>query len=190
MKVHASPYQREQTSLSPVLATVTAPVPMPGSQFSHSSQQHSSPDVFNLWHGKDALVPAFNKQNLPVPILNDADRRRSKAREIANVDIDVRFMSAREMTNLSTDLYMQGLITWDEHDSLAFQSELHPDYNKTIGALLERTATPDSPRDFVREWEKRLAFVRRYNSKDIHTIEIAQRITHLLRQLAGVMAYG
>jgi hypothetical protein len=183
VKIQTKQFNREQPDLSPVLA------PLPPSQSSYSASRKETPDVFNLWHGKDALVPTFSNQNLPVPIHNDAKRRRAKAREISNIDIDVRNMSAREMANLSTEFYMQRLISWEEYDALAFQSELHPDYNKTVGALLEKQAEPDSPRDFVREWEKKLAFVRRYNRNDVHTIKIAERITRLLRQLAGVLAY-
>ncbi len=206
MKVQSSDikrsFERDQSETSPVLA------PLPHSHpHSHHHPHHShvtpptihgpsddsapqSEDVFQLWHGKDALVPTFDQQRLPVPIINDTERRRAKAREIANLDIDVRAMSARQMANVSTDLYMQGLITWDEYDALAFQSELHPDYNKTIGALVDKKAEPDEPRDFVREWEKRLSFVNRYNNKDITTIKTAQRITRLLQQMAGVLAYG
>jgi hypothetical protein len=164
-------------------------VDLPPYQFNHASVNRSTPDVFQLWHGKDVLVPTFSNQNLPVPILNDTERRRAIARDIIDVDIDVRYMSARQMANLSTDLYMQGLISWEEYDALAFQAELHPDYNKTVGALLNKSAQPDAPRDFVREWEKRLAFVRRYNNHDVHSIDIAHCITRLLRQLAGVLAY-
>ena len=183
MKIQTKQYDREQSELSPVLA------PLPPSQTSLSASRNPSADVFHLWHGKDALVPSFSNKSLPVPILNDAERRRSIAREISNVDIDVRHMSAREMANLSTEFYMQGLISWEEYDALAFQSELHPDYNKTVGALLEKQAEPDAPRDFVREWEKRLAFVRRYNRNDVNSIQTAAQITKLLRQLAGVLAY-
>jgi hypothetical protein len=183
VQVHQTSHIHEQTNLSPVLA------PLPASQLSRSYPDRPAEDVFQLWHGRDALVPAFSKQKLPVPILNDTERRRATARDITEIEIDVRFMSAREMVNLSTKLYMKGLITWEVYDALAFQPELHPDYNKTVGAMLEKEAQPDRPRDFVREWEKRLSFVRRYNRNDIHTIETAQRITMLLHQLAGVLDY-
>lgn len=36
---------------------------------------------------------------------------------------------------------------------LANQPELHPDFNRTIGALTGRRAAPDRERDCLAEWE-------------------------------------
>ena len=64
------------------------------------------------------------------------------------------------------DLYMVGVITWEEHAMLAFQPELHPDYDQTVGALTGEKADPDRPRDYVAIWEARLAFERKHNAGD------------------------
>jgi len=97
--------------------------------------------------------------------------------------IDVRHMSPREMLKTSTDLYIAGVINWDEYELLAFQPELHPDYNKTVGALLGRTAQPDLPQDHIQEWEDRLAFERRHSTNDSRTIRHIEHILSIFRQI-------
>ena len=76
--------------------------------------------------------------------------------------VNARSISPRAIHALSEDLYAGGVLTWDEHAALSFQAELHPDFERTIGALTGERPLPDQPRDFVKEWEKRLDFERRY----------------------------
>ncbi|NQV46305.1 MAG: hypothetical protein HQ504_00835 [Rhodospirillaceae bacterium] len=97
--------------------------------------------------------------------------------------VDVRFLSPRQMTETSLDLYVIGAIGWDEHALLSFQAELHPDFNSTIGALTGETAQPDRERDFLEEWEKRLQFERRHNFGNAKRIRNIDHIVNVLRQL-------
>lgn len=100
--------------------------------------------------------------------------------------VDVRNLSPRQMSEVSTDLYMGGALSWEEYAALAFQPELHPDYNRTIGALIGEVAEPDRPQNFVAVWEERLAFERRYNADDALSLANTGRIVDILRGLAGV----
>ncbi len=98
-------------------------------------------------------------------------------------DIDVRRLSPRQAANLAMDLYIGAMLSWDEYSMLAFQPELHPDYDATIGALIGETADPDRPRDFIDIWDKRLIFERKYNGHDKRLIGMTERIVHTLRQI-------
>jgi hypothetical protein len=66
---------------------------------------------------------------------------------------------------------------------LAFQPELHPNYDKTVGALTGEPAQPDKPRDFVSQWEARLSFEQRYNADQPELLARTQRIVDVLKQL-------
>ena len=50
-------------------------------------------------------------------------------------DVDTHHLSPRQMSELSLDLYAIGAISFDDYSALAFQPELHPDFDRTIGAL-------------------------------------------------------
>ena len=56
---------------------------------------------------------------------------------------DVRNISPREMAAISSDLYQEGKITFQQQALLSFQPELHPEYNATLGVLSGPTAQPD-----------------------------------------------
>lgn len=98
---------------------------------------------------------------------------------------DPRAASPREVSKRSLDLYADGLLEWGDQVVLAFQPELHPDYDRTVGALLETKAEPDTPRDFVVEWERRLIFELRYNPENDEAVARARRIVRALRRSAG-----
>jgi hypothetical protein len=108
---------------------------------------------------------------------------RTTSRKPAIPAMDVRQMSPRKMARLSMDLYVAGIIEWEEHEMLAFQAELHPDYNKSIGALTGESAKPDHPKDFIEEWEDRLAFQRRYNPDNFRRIRRTEHIKNILNQI-------
>jgi len=111
------------------------------------------------------------------------DIEQAKSRKPAVPAMDVRQMSPRKMAQLSMDLYVAGIIEWEEHEMLAFQAELHPGYNKTIGALTGEPALPDHPKDFIEEWERRLAFQRRYNPDNVRRIRRTEHIKNILNQI-------
>ncbi len=94
---------------------------------------------------------------------------------------DVRSISPRETSELSMDLYIEGVLNWEEHAMLASQPELHPDYNDTIGALTGKDAEPDKPRDIVKEWEEKLSFELRYADQSGKRVAHAQRINSVLK---------
>lgn len=132
-----------------------------------------------------ALVPIFDKPNLPVLLTNTEEQRRERAYEMTRLALDVRSVSPREMAALGHELYVAGHISWEDYAEVAFQPQLHPDYDSTIGALEGKQAEPDGPQDFVRVWEERLAFHFRYNRDDTQRIRQTERIVGVMRQLAG-----
>ncbi len=87
------------------------------------------------------------------------------------------------MLDLSLDLHLAGYLDWDEYAMVAFQPELHPDFDKTIGALTGIHASPDRPRDQLGQWEERLAFEHRYPAADTKIRERTERIVAVFRQL-------
>jgi hypothetical protein len=96
------------------------------------------------------------------------------------MNAEVRNMSPRQMADWAHEMYMAGWLSWDEYLA-AIPTELHPDYNRTVGALTGQYAEPDMPRDMVREWESRLDFVRRHNPKTDVQVKRTERIVSLLR---------
>lgn len=97
--------------------------------------------------------------------------------------VDIRHLSPRQMAESSLDLYVAGILPWEEYAMLAFQAELHPDYDKTIGALTGEKAAPDQPRDFLNIWEDRLKFEEKYNADDSQLVERTRRIVQVFRQI-------
>ncbi|MBL6933067.1 MAG: hypothetical protein ISR45_08975 [Rhodospirillales bacterium] len=132
-----------------------------------------------------SLVPVGQKSLVPngrlVDHSSDVDRTISKKPAVPATDM--RQMSPRRMTVMSLDLYVAGIIEWEEYEMLAFQAELHPDYAKTIGALTGEPAQPDHPKDFIEEWENRLAFQRRYNPDNVRRIRRTEHINNILHQI-------
>ena len=97
--------------------------------------------------------------------------------------IDVRNLTPRQAAELGMDLHVAGVLPWEEYAMLAFQPELHPDFDRTVGALTGEKAQPGRPRDFVAVWEERLAFERKYNAADPKLIARTARIVTVLRQI-------
>lgn len=98
-------------------------------------------------------------------------------------NVDIRHLSPRQMAETSLDLYVAGVLPWEEYAMLAFQPELHPDYDKTIGALTGEKAAPDQPRDFLNIWEDRLKFDEKYNAENPKLVERTRRIVQVFRQI-------
>lgn len=129
-----------------------------------------------------ALVP-FTPPPLPAPVETDADDDLPIVSDLL-APFDASHMSPREMAERSQELYAVGLLSWDEYSMLAFQPELHPAYNRTIGALLGEKAEPDRRRNFVAEWWDRLAFERRYNGQNPAQVEQTARVAETLDLLS------
>lgn len=93
---------------------------------------------------------------------------------------NVRYLSPRQMLEYSQNLYAAGIIGFEDYEAMAFQPDLHPDFNKTIGALTGQSAAPDRPRDFIRHWQDRLNYVQRYYAADAFEVRQAIRIIKAL----------
>jgi hypothetical protein len=81
------------------------------------------------------------------------------------------------------DLYISGALGWEEYSMLAFQAELHPAFDRTIGALTGEKAEPDRPRDYIALWEERLAFEQKYNAQDHALVGRTQRVLNVLNHI-------
>jgi hypothetical protein len=101
--------------------------------------------------------------------------------------LDIHDMSPRQMTHLSQTLYAAGALSFEDYSQLAFQPELHPDYERTIGALTGEHAAPDRRRDFVSLWNERADFQRRHNSGRPDLIEQSERIASVLSRIETPM---
>ncbi len=145
----------------------------------------TSPNLLEPLRSGRSLVPV--RQSPPVPAGKVVDKSNeiepANPRKPAFPATDIRQISPRKMTQMSMDLYVAGIIEWEEYEMLAFQAELHPDYDKTIGALTGEPARPDHPKDFIEEWERRLAFQRRYNPDNIRRIRRTEHIKNILHQI-------
>jgi len=129
-----------------------------------------------------ALVPV-RAAPLPVPAESaETGSTAAVSREPVRA-IDVRHLTPREMSDMSMDLYVAGVLSYEEYALLAFQPELHPDYDRTVGALTGEPAEPDKPRDYVREWEDRLDFERSHNADNEVVVDRTRRILSVLRRL-------
>lgn len=127
----------------------------------------------------EAVKPPVNDEAAaPAPTL----KVRSALRDLIG-DVDIHHLSPRKMSDLSLNLYAAGAISFEDYSALAFQPELHPDYDRTIGALTGERADPDRPRDFVRLWDDRADFQRRHDTSRRDLVEQSERIASVLRQI-------
>lgn len=136
-----------------------------------------------------ALVPVDIRPPVATGRVGATDREDESGRIEAirpegQTGLDVRRMSPRQMAHLSLDLYVSGILDWEEYSMLAFQPELHPDYNRTVGALTGEMAKPDLPRDQVAAWEEQLRFEQAHNRPQAERVGRTRRIVQVLRQLA------
>lgn len=102
---------------------------------------------------------------------------------VGNTPAAVCRYTPREMAELSLDLFLAGVLTDEEYALLAFQPELHPDFDRTIGALTGECAKPDQRRDYVASWKDRLEFERGRARPDPTLIARIQRILFVLCRL-------
>jgi len=122
-------------------------------------------------------VPASRQQEE-----SDIRRNAHSLREIAE-DYNVNAITPRQMVDLSFDLYSAGFLDRLQYADLAFQAELMPNYDTTIGALTGNKAAPDRPRDFTAIWRDRLNFEKTYGADDPRLVERAESIFKLLLSL-------
>jgi hypothetical protein len=137
-----------------------------------------------FWSGM--AMPAWRD----IAVAERVDEAQRPALAVAGDPTDVCRCSPRKMTELSLDLFLAGVLSDEEYALLVFQPELHPDFDRTIGALTGERANPDQARDHVATWRDRLEFERRRCRPDHALIERIQRILFVLRRLgvAGGMS--
>jgi hypothetical protein len=140
--------------------------------------------------GSDSALAPIAPDRVPVPLAGGGLPAAPAAEppapgSLQSREFDPRAASPREVAKRSLDLYADGLLEWGDQAVLAFQPELHPDYDRTVGALLGTKAEPDTPRDFVAEWERRLVFELRYNPENDQAVTRARRIVRALRRSSG-----
>ncbi len=99
-------------------------------------------------------------------------------------NFDVKNLSPRQMAGLGMELYALSVISFEEYGLLAFQAELHPDFNRTIGALIGEKAAPNRKRDYLALWEERADFERRHNPADSPRVSRSSHIAAMLRQIS------
>lgn len=98
---------------------------------------------------------------------------------------DLRHVSPRHFAEIAHELYVEGSLPWAEYQMVGFPSELHPDYDCTIGALTGQKAEPNRPRDLLTEWEQRLDFMRRHGDPGL---KVAERALAVLRRQSAIPA--
>jgi len=96
--------------------------------------------------------------------------------------IDPRNMSPRQLADWAHEMYLCRMLSWEEYCMAGFPPELHPHYNRTVGALTGRLAQPDAGRNMVRVWEERLSFMLRYYDADEPDVQRVEKLLRLLRQ--------
>ncbi len=93
----------------------------------------------------------------------------------------VRNSTAKEMADMSTELFSAGIITLDEHQAMAYQREFHFDYFNFSEKYPDIELESLPKRDFVKIWEEtRISETTNKNYKKAAT---AFRIVNILENL-------
>ncbi|MDR3441210.1 hypothetical protein [Telmatospirillum sp.] len=141
----------------------------------------SNRDFRRSW--RDRLTPRFSRaeEDLAQNAAEAGAREETKlALPPPHLNTAVRNMSPRQLAAWAHEMYLTGALTWEEYRVAGFHAELHPDYNATVGALTGHPATPDRPRDMVREWQDRLAFYHRHNPSQDPQVRRVEKVLSLL----------
>jgi hypothetical protein len=98
-----------------------------------------------------------------------------------NGRIDPRRLSPRQLADWAHEMYLCRQLNWDEYCLAGFPAELHPHYNRTVGALTGSLAQPDAPRNMLRVWEERVSFALRYFDPEEPEVLRSEKILQLLK---------
>ncbi|MBF0326728.1 hypothetical protein [Magnetospirillum moscoviense] len=101
---------------------------------------------------------------------------------------NLRHMSPRRFAEIAHELYLEGVLRWEEYQWIGYPSELHPDFDLTIGALTGEKAQPDRPRDMLGEIEDRIEFLKRHGGHQTPGFWRAERALDVLRRQGEPMA--
>ena len=115
---------------------------------------------------KDKKSSKYTEFSQPKPQFESkSERKIISFLEIAT-DYNVKMISSRQMVALSFDLYTAGYIDKEQHLLLSFQPELQPNFDDTIGALINENSAPDKQRDFIEIWLERCMFEQNHPGPD------------------------
>jgi hypothetical protein len=108
--------------------------------------------------------------------LSDKSQAFNKSAKQIMSHYNIREASPREMASLSAELHSSGILSFDSHALLSFQPELNAEqFNKIMG----ETAEPDRTRDFILDWEEKLAIQKKSGAPS----EFIQRTEQILSTL-------
>lgn len=98
---------------------------------------------------------------------------------------DVRRIAARELAQLGRGLYIAGHLNDEELVLLTRQPDLHPAFDRTIGALIGERADPERPQDAIARLEARLRFLHMYPDGTAAPLDRIRRVLDVLRRVGG-----
>lgn len=157
-------------------------------------RQRAQPVTYADYHASLGAMPEAARAGTSTgffsfaPAAPDATVNESERARGGRVPHGGYWCTPRAMTDLARDLRAAGILDDESARLLALQPELHPDYDRTVGALTGERANPDRPRDVLAVWEHRLAFERDRDLPDQRMIERILRIIRVLRRLATIAA--
>ena len=115
---------------------------------------------------KDKESSKYTEYTQPKPLFGSKSKRKIISFLEIATDYNVKMISSRQMVALSFDLYTAGYIDKEQHLLLSFQAELQPNFDDTIGALINQNSAPDKQRDFIELWLERCVFEQNYPGPD------------------------
>ena len=115
---------------------------------------------------KDKKSSKYTEFTQPKPQFGSKSKRKIISFLEIATDYNVKMISSRQMVALSFDLYAAGYIDKEQHLLLSFQAELQPNFDDTIGALINEISAPDKQRDFIELWSERCVFEENYPGPD------------------------
>ena len=115
---------------------------------------------------KDKKSSKYTEFTQPKPQFGSKSKRKIISFLEIATDYNVKMISSRQMVALSFDLYTAGYIDKEQHLLLSFQAELQPNFDDTIGALINQNSAPDKQRDFIELWLERCVFEQNYPDPD------------------------
>lgn len=122
-------------------------------------------------------IPPIGRSPQPQPLLPPPTQAAAPEQPSGP---DLRNISPRDFADLMHELYLGGVLDWQEYRMVGFPSQLHPRYDETIGALTGEKAAPDQPRDMLADWEARVDFERRHDGAPAEQRPRAERILEVL----------
>ena len=132
---------------------------------------------------KDKKSSKYTEFTQPKPPFGSKSKRKIISFLEIATDYNVKMISSRQMVALSFDLYTAGYIDKEQHLLLSFQPELQPNFDDTIGALINENSAPDIQKDFIELWLQRCVFEQNYPGPDHKRTDRLKIILNILTAL-------